>query len=70
MITKNIVSTHLWVNVKYNHILYIIPKIRMIFNILLDTTFSNLELMCKVEGKRSPNQKPTTLHTNKNELIV
>ena len=47
MITKKILSTQNWVTYKYNHILYVIPKIRMIYDTLFKTSFVQLDLMCR-----------------------
>jgi len=65
MITQKILSTYFWVSYKYDYCLYILPKIRMIYELLIKTSFVQLDLLCRVDEPRSANHNPTTLHTNK-----
>jgi len=65
MIVQKILSTHFWVTYKYDYLLYIIPKIRMIYNILFKTSFVQLGLMRRADESGSVNHNPTTLHSYK-----
>ena len=65
MSIQKISSTHLWVSLIYDYHLYIIPKIRMIYDMLFVTSFIQLDLLCRADEPRSANRNPATLHTNK-----